>query len=618
MIGRITQEYKDRLLARVDIVDIVGLRVQLKKAGKELTACCPFHDEKTPSFTVSPDKQFYHCFGCGAHGNAIDFLIEYDRLSFPEAVEELAHRAGMELPAGDEPFDKGPDLSPLYALLERAALLYRQQLREHPDAARAADYLQARGLSGDVVQRFGIGYAPPGWDFLLARLGASEHERERLIAAGLLVDREGKRYDRFRERVMFPIRDRRGRVVGFGGRVLGDGEPKYLNSPETPVFHKGRELYGLYEVQQAVRSPPRLLVVEGYMDVIALAQFEIPYAVATLGTATTPEHVKRLLRGAPELVFCFDGDRAGRDAAWKALQTVLPVTTGQQPIRFLFLPDGEDPDTLVRKEGRAAFERRLADATLLSDFLFQHLGEPLDLGSAEGRAALDGQARGLIQQMPAGTFRDLLEDRLAALVGVDARRRGAGRFGRPGGAGGAARRPFRQPPMPARGASLTPLRLAIALLLDDPRLARQVVAVAADWQEIDNPGVALLRDIIEIVGAYPDISPAVLCERWRDSDQEKVVRRLSDSSLIAHIPREGREAELIGAINRMNQEAVSTRRWAALRQHRPNGASADESVDMCAGISPSGHAGQRETAGAEAAGDDPVGVSSELPSQSPE
>lgn len=417
MIGRITQEYKDRLLARVDIVDVVGLRVQLKKAGPLFKACCPFHTEKTPSFTVTPARQTYHCFGCGAHGNAIDFLIEYDRLSFPEAVEELAQRAGMDLPAADEAFDKGPDLSPLYALLERAALLYRQQLREHAEAARASAYLKTRGLSGDIANRFGIGFAPPGWDFLLGRLGGSAQACEELISAGLLVDRDGKRYDRFRDRVVFPIRDRRGRVVGFGGRVLGEGEPKYLNSPETPVFHKGRELYGLYEAQQASRSPPRLLVVEGYMDVIALAQFDIPYAVATLGTATTPEHVKRLLRGAPELVFCFDGDRAGRAAAWKALQTVLPVATGQQPIRFLFLPDGEDPDTLVRKEGRTAFEQRLADATLLSDFLFQHLGDQRDLGSAEGCAALDAEARGLIQTMPAGTFKDLLKTALLAWSG---------------------------------------------------------------------------------------------------------------------------------------------------------------------------------------------------------
>jgi DNA primase len=313
MAGTITPEFKERLLARIDIVDVVGLRVQLKKAGQGVfppaARSIPRRPRRSPSVLT---KQFYHCFGCGAHGNAIDFLIEYDRLSFPEAVEELAQQAGMELPASDRPYEKGPDLAPLYGLLERVAVLYRGQLREHPEAHRAVGYLQRRGLSGDIVQRFGIGFAPPGWDFLLRLLGSNAADQQRLVDAGLLAERDQRRYDRFRDRIMFPIHDRRGRVIGFGGRVLGDGEPKYLNSPETAVFHKGRELYGLYQVQQAMRHPPRLLVVEGYMDVIALAQFDIPYAVATLGTATTPEQVKRLLRGAPELVFCFDGDRAGR------------------------------------------------------------------------------------------------------------------------------------------------------------------------------------------------------------------------------------------------------------------------------------------------------------------
>ena len=363
MAGRIPSQFIDDLIARTDIVDLIGSRVQLRKAGKDFQARCPFHDEKTPSFTVSRDKQFYHCFGCGAHGTAIGFLMEYDRLGFREAIEELAQKAGLEVPSEAVATPTGPDSAPLYAILELAAQVYRRQLREHPDAPRAVEYLKDRGLNGEIAGRYAMGYAPASWDFLLARLGTDAGARERLFQAGLITEQDGKRYDRFRDRIMFPIRDRRGRVIGFGGRLLGDGKPKYLNSPETPVFHKGRELYGLYEAQQARRKLERLLVVEGYLDVIALAQFGIDYAVATLGTATTPEHLQLLLRSAPELVFCFDGDRAGRDAAWKALETALPLATGNQSLRFLFLPDGEDPDTLVRNEGQAAFEQRLQRAT---------------------------------------------------------------------------------------------------------------------------------------------------------------------------------------------------------------------------------------------------------------
>lgn len=560
MAGRITPEFRERLLARVDIVDVVGLRVELKKAGSLFKSCCPFHTEKSPSFVVTPDRQTYHCFGCGAHGNAIDFLIEHDRLNYPEAVEELARQVGMELPASDQPSNQGPDLGPIFAVLERAASAYRKQLHAIGKAAGAAAYLQRRGVDDAVTERFGIGYAPRGWDFLLRSLANSGAARDHLTDAGLLVERDHRYYDRFRDRIMFPIHDRRGRVLGFGGRVIGDGEPKYLNTPETPVFHKGRELYGLYQVQQALRLPPRLLVVEGYMDVIALAQFGIPYAVATLGTATTMEHVKRLLRGAPELVFCFDGDRAGRDAAWKALQTTLPLATGRQPIRFLFLPDGADPDTLVRTEGREAFERRIGQAMLLSDYMFEHLTARSDMASAEGRAKLDNDARALIGTMPAGTFRGLLEERLAELVGFGHRSQD-GR--RPRSLG------LRRGPIGGTRA-LTPLRLALALLLDQPALARHVVELPADWQTANNQGVALLREMIDIVRAYPDITAAALCERWRDHEYESAIRRLSDSRLIAHIPFEGRRAEFVDALGCLNREAQRERRWRRICAARRN------------------------------------------------
>ncbi|MBK1732221.1 DNA primase, partial [Thiococcus pfennigii] len=421
MAGRIPHEFIDDLLARVDIVDVISRRLQLRKAGKEFQARCPFHDEKTPSFTVSREKQFYHCFGCGAHGSAIGFLMEYERLGFREAVEELAHQAGVELPLDDQA-PRGPDLTPLYETLQRAADLYRRQLREHPSSRAARDYLSRRGLSDEIIERFGLGYAPEGWDFLRERLGHDRDAQERLAQAGLLAEHEqGRRYDRFRDRIMFPIRDQRGRVIGFGGRVLGDQRPKYLNSPETALFHKGQALYGLYETHQQRRALDRLLIVEGYMDVIALAQFGIPYAVATLGTATTPEHLRRLLRSAPELIFCFDGDRAGREAAWKALQTALPQATGQQQIRFLFLPEGEDPDTLVRREGRDGLEQRLAAATPLSDVLFEHLTRQVDLASAEGRARLAALAEPLLKDLPPSLYKQLLLDRLAELARLPSR-----------------------------------------------------------------------------------------------------------------------------------------------------------------------------------------------------
>ncbi|HKJ77760.1 MAG TPA: DNA primase, partial [Gammaproteobacteria bacterium] len=359
MAGRIPQSFIDDLLSRVDIVEVIDARVPLKKAGRDYAACCPFHDEKTPSFTVSPTKQFFHCFGCGAHGTALGFLMEYDHMGFVEAVEELAAKQGLEIPyeGGAPAAGPGRDLKPLYDLLGQADRYFRHQLRNHPAAAKAVDYLKGRGVSGEVAAAFGLGYAPPGWDGLLQALGRDDGALKRLVEVGLLIEREEdrRRYDRFRDRVIFPIRDPRGRTVGFGGRVLGDDKPKYLNSPESEVFHKGRELYGLYEAQQAVRRPERLLVVEGYMDVVALAQHGIANAVATLGTAATADHLQRLFRVTGEVVFCFDGDEAGGKAAWRALENAMPQMRDGRQVRFMFLPQGEDPDSLVRAIGGEAF-----------------------------------------------------------------------------------------------------------------------------------------------------------------------------------------------------------------------------------------------------------------------
>jgi DNA primase len=582
LAGLIPSDFIDRLLERVDIVDVVGTRVQLKKVGKEHQACCPFHNEKTPSFTVSPTKQFYHCFGCGAHGTAIGFLMEFERLPFPEAVEELARHAGMDVPRDGVEAPRGPDPRPIYEMLQQAADLYWRQWREHAQAERARAYLKGRGLSGAIAKRFQIGYAPPGWDFLLRHLGSDPEREQRLVDAGLVVEREdGKRYDRFRDRIMFPIRDRRGRVIAFGGRVLGDGEPKYLNSPETAVFHKGRGLYGLYEAQQTQRELPRLLVVEGYMDVVALAQLGIPYAVATLGTATTAEHLRLLLRSTVELVFCFDGDRAGRSAAWKALKTALPLAGGGQTIRFLLLPQGEDPDSLVRAEGGTAFASRIENATLLSDFMFEQLTDGLDLSTTEGRSRLDAEARPLIQGIPTGTFRTLVEQRLADAIGVPA---GVLRIpeyvppaassaspteetvaGRPLPAS-PGRIPRPRPGMPAT--TLSPLRRAIALLLDDPRLVTHLDEAPSGWRDGSGPETTLLLELLDIIMAYPGIGPAALLERWRGSEWESLVMRLSDSSLIGHIPPDGRGAELVGVLKRMAVDVERERRWLLLRSGR--------------------------------------------------
>ncbi|MCF3192762.1 MULTISPECIES: DNA primase [Pseudomonas] len=424
MAGLIPQSFIDDLLNRTDIVDVVSSRVQMKKAGKNYTACCPFHKEKTPSFSVSPDKQFYYCFGCGAGGNALGFIMDHDNLDFPQAVEELAKAAGMEIPreeSGRPHKPRQPTDSPLYPLLTAAADFYRQALKSHPARKAAVDYLKGRGLTGEIARDFGLGFAPPGWDNLYKHLSSDTLQQKAMIDAGLLVENAetGKRYDRFRDRVMFPIRDSRGRIIAFGGRVLGDDKPKYLNSPETPVFHKGQELYGLFEARKFNRSLDEIIVVEGYMDVIALAQQGLRNAVATLGTATSEEHMKRLFRVVPSVLFCFDGDQAGRNAAWRALEATLPCLQDGRRARFLFLPEGEDPDTLVRSEGTDAFKARINQhAQPLADYFFQQLTEEADPRSLEGKAHMATLAAPLIDKVPGANLRALMRQRLSEITGL--------------------------------------------------------------------------------------------------------------------------------------------------------------------------------------------------------
>ncbi|MGH8305054.1 MAG: DNA primase, partial [Steroidobacteraceae bacterium] len=448
-MGRIPQHFIDDLIARADIVEVIGARVQLKKAGREYKACCPFHSEKTPSFWVSPDKQFFHCFGCGMHGTVLGFLMDHDHLAFPEAVEELATRLGVEVPheGGAEGGARRAD-EPLYELMARVARCYAENLAREP---RARDYLAGRGIAPETLERFGIGYASNSWNELLRGFGADDAQRQRLADTGLIVERERgqaqgaeRYYDRFRDRIMFPIRDGRGRVIAFGGRIIDAGEPKYLNSPETVLFHKGRELYGLYETRRARPSLTRLVIVEGYMDAVRLHQSGIDYAVATLGTATTAEHLRRIFRLVAEVVFAFDGDRAGRAAAWRALQQALPEAREGREIRFLFLPEGHDPDTLVAAQGRAAFEERLQGAVPLSEYLVRELSQHSDLSHADGRAHFAENARPLFAKVPQGVYRELLLERLAQVVGLSPQRLAelwaAGRAAAPASAPAGARR----------------------------------------------------------------------------------------------------------------------------------------------------------------------------------
>jgi len=556
MAGRIPQSFIDELLTRTDIVEVIDNRVQLKKAGREYKACCPFHNEKTPSFTVSQAKQFYHCFGCGMHGTAITFLMDYEHMDFVEAVEELAHRAGLDIPRDTAPESSHTAVTqPHYDMLEKVSGYYQQQLRTHPQASRVVDYLKNRGLSGEVVARFNIGFAPPGWDNLVKAFGTDPQTQKILLELGLLIERDGGKgsYDRFRDRVQFPIHDRRGRIVGFGGRVLDDSTPKYLNSPESTVFHKGQELYGLYEARKSVRQLKRLLVVEGYMDVVALAQFGINYAVATLGTATTSDHLERLFRTAPEIVFCFDGDRAGREAAWRALENTLPVLRDGREARFLFLPDGEDPDSLVRKTGKDDFEQHIQSATHLSDFFFERLSSQLDTSSIDGRARLVDLAKPLLSRLPDSMFSQLMTERLARLVETGTEHL-AKRL-----------RPSPQPEKPARQAPgkrtagagrKSPVREAIAMLLYQPSLAREIDALPLEtYTEI--PGVTLLIEILALLHRQPELNTGAILEHWRDREEALHLYKLAEWSP----PHEGLELlpELHGCLKQLRRQHIDNK-----------------------------------------------------------
>ena len=534
MAGQIPQSFINDLLGRVDIVGVVGERVPLKKAGKDFQARCPFHDEKTPSFTVSQDKQFYYCFGCSASGTALTFLMEYERMPFVEAVETLAAQAGVEVPR-ERSRRPQRDNSGLYEIMQRAERYFRGQLKR---SKQAVDYLKARGLTGAVARDFGVGYAPDSWDGIQKALGSGGDGDKLLLEAGLVSKNErGNVYDRFRGRILFPIRDIRGRVIGFGGRLLGDGDgPKYLNSPETPIFHKGEELYGLFEARKSVRNLNRLVVVEGYMDVIALAQCGVPNAVATLGTASGENHYRKLYRYVDEVICCFDGDQAGRRAAWRALENALPTLSEGRRLKFMFVPEGEDPDSLVRKEGSADFLERLENATPAIEYLFGELVGGFDLNAIDDRAKLSSLAMPYVNRVPEGALKDLMLQRVRDLTGL-----------RPDRTSPRANAGNRARNSAARGGMRGLAEHLLAMLLKRPELLRglsdeQMVAI------VNRDGASLFRDVVKYLAEHPQADSAQVLGRWSgDRYHDELVRLHGRRSVLS---AEAEDAEFADGVAR--------------------------------------------------------------------
>jgi len=554
MAGRIPQAFIQELLARTDIVQVIGERLQLRKAGKEYKALSPFTNEKTPSFTISPQKQFYHCFSSGKHGTAISFLMEYERLTFVEAVEDLARRAGLQVPR--EGGDAAPALvldGPLDALAA-AERFYKAELKRNP---AAVDYLKKRGLTGETARRFGIGYAPDSWDALTKQFRDPAHA----LTAGLLIRKDGgdRCYDRFRNRIMFPIRDSRGRTIGFGGRTLGNDPAKYLNSPETPLFHKGRNLYGLYEARQASGNPPSVLVVEGYMDAVMLSQHGITNVVATLGTATTREHLNLLFRATGKVVFCFDGDRAGRAAGWRGLEQALPEVHEGRECQFMFLPEGHDPDTLVQEIGADEFRRRAEAAQPLSAFLIGELSRQVNLATPDGRAKLAALARPHVAKLREGPLRSSILDeltRMTRLTRADFEAAGARAAAGSTEAEAAGPIPLSQP-----------VQRALQVLLERPELGARVDGVALLAQS-DTPGVEILTEALDYFRDHPQAHAGQLLELWRDTDKGALLDRLAAAPMdLDEDAYENEFTEQIKKLEDRSQKHVLRERVHALLQH---------------------------------------------------
>ncbi|NOU21048.1 MAG: DNA primase [Methyloglobulus sp.] len=550
MSGRIPRYFIDDLLARIDIVDLIDTHVPLKKTGTNFVARCPFHTEKTPSFSVSRTKQLFHCFGCGASGNAIGFLMDFSHLDFVEAVEDLATFAGVDVPREASDFQGTPQkkesVSDHYQLLEQVAAFYVKCLRTDEAGKKAVNYLKSRGVNDDCAKAFMLGYAPDEWQAL-----AGQFDQQQLIQAGMVIAKDGKVYDRFRGRVMYPIRDKRGRIVGFGGRVLDDSLPKYLNSPETPIFHKGKEVYGLFELLRNNSKPKRILIVEGYMDVIALAGCGIHYSVATLGTATSQAHLDLLFRFSAELVFCFDGDNAGREAAWRAMEPVFSALKDGRQVRIMLLPQHHDPDSLVREEGTERFTERVQQSQPLSDYFFYALSSELNLAELEGRSQLINKARPYIEKLPQGVFRDMMFARLNELTRSDL----LDVSGNPAKLG-------LKPTGNRRHASglLSLPRQVVALLIQHPQFINKVEQKEISWDGLEFPGIQLFRDILAVVLEKKPANTSVLLEHYRNHPHEKVVKDLATLNLLAseqNVEAQGLETEFSDALDKLLAQSRS-------------------------------------------------------------
>ncbi len=565
MAGMIPRSFIDDLLVRVDLVDLVDSYVPLKKTGSHYVARCPFHTEKTPSFSVTRNKQLYHCFGCGVGGNAISFLMDYEHLDFVEAIEALASFVGVDVPkeAGSIAVKKN-NLTHIYQVLEQVAAFYIEQLRNNKVAKAAVDYLKARGLSGEIAREFQIGYAPIG------RGELSKHfDIKALVEAGLVITNEdGSVYERFRGRVVFPIKDRRGRVLGFGGRILDASMPKYLNSPETAVFHKGREVYGLYELLARNSKPEKIVVVEGYMDVIALAQFGLSYSVATLGTATSREHIELLFRFTTEIVLCFDGDKAGREASWRAVDAVLPTLQDGRQVKIMQLPSGIDPDVLMREQGLEAFESLVGSAQTLSDYFFEHLSHGLNLNDMEGRASLVSKAKSYVAKIPNGIFQDLMLEKLRSLTQIDH----LDFFEK---STTIKSRAYRQT---QKDVKLSPVRMAISLLLQNPELIGVLEEKELSWQNTELPGVSILKKIVDIIVNHPNIKVPSLLEYFRGAEEEKHIRVMVSYKF--YITGDALKDEFSGAIDRLIEQGKEQRLDELIAKERASGLADQEQKEL--------------------------------------
>ena len=572
MKGLIPRQFIDDLLAKSNIVDVVNSRVKLKKAGRDYQACCPFHHEKTPSFTVSEKKQFYYCFGCGAKGNAISFLMDYDKLEFIEAVEELAATAGLEVPyeqRGNSTLQK-PRINyqtkrNLYDLMNEIAAYYQTQLTEHIPAQH---YLQRRGLSPEIINRFQIGFAPNTMDGVLRRFGGTKTDQQKLFDLGMLSRNErGNIYDKFRNRVMFPIRDKRGRIVAFGGRVLTDEKPKYMNSPETVTYHKGNELYGLYEALQVNDTPTMLLIVEGYMDVVALAQFGVNYAVASLGTSTTSEQIQSIFRSTEQVVCCYDGDRAGREAAWRALENALPYLEDGRQLKFIFLPEKEDPDTYIRQYGKAKFEQYIETAMSLSEFMFAHLSPQVDFSTTEGKSKLAALAVPLIKQIPGEMLRLSLQNMLAQRLGILDQSQLEKLI--------AKEAAHTTPVADQNQVKRTPMRVVISLLLQNSSLVKRIAEKGIDALK-NEAGYDLLRKLTALCREREGITAGQILEYFRDTDYYRPLEILStwdhlldDSEVIEAFSQNYRRLN-IQAIERDIDLLIAQERASGLNEQEKN------------------------------------------------